>query len=112
MKRPSALRIALGLSLPIAAAVYGVWKLQLFQRRAEQKIVEEMTLPPLPVTAEAAHRSGDGRPALEELYKDHADYVRKLTEAGRSLERDRLMLPEDVDATVREAQEQNINLKR
>jgi hypothetical protein len=62
---------------------------------------------PLPTTVQQARQTHDSRPALQELYKDHADYVRKLTEAARALERDGLMLPEDVDATVREAQEHN-----
>jgi hypothetical protein len=60
---------------------------------------------PLPVSAEQARQAGDSRPSLRELYKDHADYIRKLTEAARALQRAGLMLPEDVDATVREGQE-------
>jgi hypothetical protein len=63
---------------------------------------------PLPATAAAARRAGDARPALEELYKDHADYVRKLTQAARALQRDRLMLEEDVEATVREAEQHHL----
>jgi hypothetical protein len=63
---------------------------------------------PLPATAAQARAAGDSRPALEELYKDHADYVRKLTQAARALQRDRLMLEEDVEATVREAEQHHL----
>jgi hypothetical protein len=63
---------------------------------------------PLAPTAAQARDTGDGRPALEELYKDHADYVRKLTGAARALQRDRLMLEEDVEATVREAEQHHL----
>ena len=54
---------------------------------------------------EAAH---DSRPALAELYRDHDDYVRKIEQASRALEKQRLMLPEDVDLTVREAQDSDV----
>jgi hypothetical protein len=63
---------------------------------------------PLPGSAAQARQAGDGRPSVQELYKDQADYIRKLTEAARALQRDGLMLPEDVEATVREAQEHNL----
>ena len=59
----------------------------------------------LPRTAAEARAAGDSRPALDELYKDQQDYVRKLTEAARELQRQRFMLPEDVDLTIREANE-------
>ncbi len=62
---------------------------------------------PLPRTAAAARAAGDSRPALDELYQDRADYVRRVSEAARALQAQRLMLPEDVEATVREAEEHN-----
>jgi Alpha/beta hydrolase domain len=63
---------------------------------------------PLPRTAEAAKASHDPRPALDQLYKDRADYVRKLTEAVQELQRQRLILPEDAEVIVREAQQMSV----
>jgi hypothetical protein len=63
---------------------------------------------PLSRTEARARAAGDGRPALEQRYKDHADYVRKVTEAARALQAQRLMLPDDVEATIHEAQESNV----
>jgi hypothetical protein len=59
----------------------------------------------LPPTRALAHAANDPRPALESLYRSHYDYVHKIEQAARALERERLMLPEDVELTVREAQE-------
>lgn len=59
----------------------------------------------LPATREQAGAAGDPRPALQDLYRDHDDYVRKVEQAARALERAHLMLPEDVELTVREARE-------
>jgi hypothetical protein len=42
---------------------------------------------------------------LQELYSDHDDYVRKVEQSARALERAHLMLPDDVDLTVHEARE-------
>jgi len=50
----------------------------------------------------------DARPSLAELYRDHDDYVHKIEQAARALETRRLMLPEDVDLTVREAQDSDV----
>jgi hypothetical protein len=63
---------------------------------------------PLPRTAEDARANHDPRPALTELYRDHADYVAKVTKAARALQEERLLLPEDVDLVIREAQESNV----
>jgi hypothetical protein len=63
---------------------------------------------PLPPTSVQARAAGDPRPALDELYQDQADYVRKVTDAARDLQRQRLMLPEDVELTIREAHEHKL----
>ena len=60
---------------------------------------------PLPITHEQAQAARDPRPALQELYSDHDDYVRKVEQSARALERAHLMLPDDVDLTVHEARE-------
>jgi hypothetical protein len=62
---------------------------------------------PLRRTKEEA-RADDSRPALDELYRNHDDYVRKVEQAARALERQRLMLPEDVELTVREARNSDV----
>ena len=63
---------------------------------------------PLARTKAAARAAGDPRPALDELYRDHDDYVRKVEQAARALERQRLMLPEDVEITVSEARDSDV----
>lgn len=59
----------------------------------------------LPITHAQAQAARDPRPALQELYRDHDEYVRKVEQSARALERAHLMLPEDVDLIVREASE-------
>lgn len=63
---------------------------------------------PLKRTRQEAQAAGDPRPALSELYRDHEDYVRKIEQAARALEQQRLMLPEDVELTVREARDGDV----
>jgi hypothetical protein len=63
---------------------------------------------PLPRTQRDANAAGDPRPALEELYRDHEDYVSKVRQAAKTLEEQRLMLPEDAELTVREAVESDV----
>ena len=62
----------------------------------------------LPKTRADAQAKGDPRPSLEELYGSHEAYVAKIFEAARKLQAERLMLAEDVDMIVREAQASNI----
>lgn len=59
---------------------------------------------PLPKTREEARANKDPRPSLEELYGDHAGYVRKVAEAARQLQGERLLLEEDVQQIIREAE--------
>lgn len=59
---------------------------------------------PLSKTRAQAQSSNDPRPSLEELYQTHEGYVRKVTEAARNLQSQRLMLPEDVELIIREAE--------
>jgi hypothetical protein len=63
---------------------------------------------PLRRTQKEARASNDPRPTLEDLYRDHRDYVAKVEQAARALEKRRLMLPEDVELTVREASESDV----
>ena len=59
---------------------------------------------PLAKTKAEADTNNDPRPSLEELYGDHAGYVAKVTEAAKKLEAERLLLPEDVDRIVADAE--------
>ncbi|MBI3527578.1 MAG: hypothetical protein HY067_06370 [Betaproteobacteria bacterium] len=63
---------------------------------------------PLPKTRADAQTKGDPRPSLEELYGSHEAYVAKVAEAAKKLQDERLMLPEDVDMIVREAEASDI----
>lgn len=63
---------------------------------------------PLPATKAEARAANDPRPSLEELYGDHAGYVAAVTAAARKLEADRLMLPEDVEMIIRDAQASDV----
>ena len=63
---------------------------------------------PLRRTQQEAQAAGDPRPALKDLYRDHDDYVRKVEQAAKALEKQRLMLSHDVELTVREANESDV----
>ena len=52
--------------------------------------------------------SGDPRPSLEERYASHEAYVNAVSTAANALARDRLLLPEDVQAYVQKAQDSAI----
>jgi|WetSurSiteA1Bulk_404760.scaffolds.fasta_scaffold399323_1 hypothetical protein len=46
--------------------------------------------------------------SLEERYKSHDDYVNRVGQAARELERQRLLLPEDVAQYVERAQKSDV----
>ncbi len=52
--------------------------------------------------------AGDPRPSLEELYGDHVGYVARVAAAARNLLAQRLMLQEDVDRTIQEADDSDV----
>ena len=52
--------------------------------------------------------AGDPRPSLEELYGTHQGYVDRVTAVARELQRDRLMLQEDVDEYIQAAKDSNV----
>jgi hypothetical protein len=55
-------------------------------------------------TKAARLAAGDPRPSLEERYADHAAYVSLVTRAAQDLKAQRLLLDEDVAATIAAAQ--------
>jgi len=63
---------------------------------------------PLPKTRAEAQSRNDPRPSLDELYGTHDGYVSKVAEAARNLQTQRLMLQEDVDMLVGEAQASDV----
>jgi hypothetical protein len=52
--------------------------------------------------------AGDPRPSLEELYGDHEGYVKAVRRAAHGLRRDGLMLKEDVDQVIAEAEASDV----
>jgi hypothetical protein len=63
---------------------------------------------PLLRTLEERLKEGDPRPSLEELYGDHAGYVSAVRTAAKSLVDRSLLLPEDADAIVDEAENSDV----
>jgi hypothetical protein len=63
---------------------------------------------PLPATRAAAKAANDPRPSVADLYQDHDDYVTKVAQAARALEKARLMLPDDVELIIREAAQSDV----
>ena len=51
---------------------------------------------------------GDPRRSLEERYKDHDGYVKAVTKAAKKLQRQRFLLPDDVQRYIDEAQASNV----
>jgi hypothetical protein len=58
----------------------------------------------LPFAKTKADRAGDPRLSLQERYQDHATYVSLVTAAAQRLERERLLLDQDVQAYIAAAQ--------
>ena len=54
--------------------------------------------------------AGDPRPSLEERYKDHDGYVRAVIEAAQQLEKQRFLLPADVQSYIDAARASNVLL--
>lgn len=63
---------------------------------------------PFSKTKEERGKSGDPRLAIAERYKDHADYVQQVSRAARNLVNERLLLPEDAERIITEAQNNQI----
>ena len=54
--------------------------------------------------------AGDPRLSLEERYKDHDGYVEEVTKAAQKLEKQRFLLPADVQGYIGEAEASNVLL--
>jgi hypothetical protein len=58
---------------------------------------------PFKTTKAERMAAGDPRRSLEERYKDHDGYVEEVTKAAQKLEKQRLLLPADVQRYIDEA---------
>jgi hypothetical protein len=58
---------------------------------------------PFAVSASERARTGDPRPAIEERYRDRADYLARVRAAAEELVAQRYLLPEDVEVVVSNA---------
>ena len=65
---------------------------------------------PFPFAVTKAERvvSGDPRLSLEERYKNHDGYVQAVTKAARKLEKQRFLLPADVQQYIKDAQASDV----
>lgn len=63
---------------------------------------------PLYVTQAERLTAGDSRPSLEELYGSHDGYVRAVAMAAHALRSERLLLTEDVDRIIAEAEQSDV----
>jgi len=52
--------------------------------------------------------AGDPRRSLEERYKDHDGYVKEVTKAAKKLQRQRFLLPDDVQQYIDEAEASDV----
>ncbi|HME90760.1 MAG TPA: alpha/beta hydrolase domain-containing protein, partial [Myxococcaceae bacterium] len=66
-----------------------------------------MTVPLFRTNMES-REAGDPRPSLEEMYGDHEGYVKEIAGAAVALQKDRLMLDEDVIRFIFEAAEREV----
>jgi len=94
-----------GIRLPEVAvprATLTGWNLR-SARFAEDALMLVGSCFPFPATREERERSGDPRLSIEERYPSHAAYVEAVREAVEALNRERLLLAEDVERYVEAA---------
>jgi len=63
---------------------------------------------PLHRTLDERLVAGDPRPSLEELYGDHEGYVEAVAEAAKELAKEKLLLLEDVERIIQEADDSDV----
>ncbi|MBI4484166.1 MAG: hypothetical protein HY652_14925 [Acidobacteria bacterium] len=95
-----------GIRLPtirVPLATYTGWNLQP-KGLAEGELCALLgSYVPFAKSKEERERSGDPRPSVEERYKDHLDYIQKVSQEARSMVEERLLLPEDAERIIAEA---------
>jgi len=63
---------------------------------------------PFAMTKAERMASGDPRKSLEERYKDHDGYVKAVEKGARALVRERLLLEEDAQRFIRNAEASDV----
>ncbi len=63
---------------------------------------------PLPKTQQERLASGDPRPSLEELYRNHKGYVKAVRKAAKRLAHEGFLLDEDVERIIQEADARDV----
>ena len=67
---------------------------------------------PFAKTKEEREKHNDPRLSIEERYRDHADYVQKVSHAARAMVEERFLLPEDAERIIEEAKRNSLFTER
>ncbi len=115
--RPMVARVAsdgnenAGLRLPdieAPLATYTGWNLYKAPFTEGELCDRDGSYSPLPATSKERIDKGDPRRSLEERYGTHANYVKKIEAAARTLVRDRLLLAEDAERYLKAARDESV----
>ncbi len=98
--RPIEIRVPLGTNMP--------WNLRAQGHREGDLCGLSGSFIPLAQTAAERAETGDPRLSLEERYTDHDGYVAAVRRAARMLVQARLLLPEDAERFIRQAEDSDI----
>lgn len=97
-----------GLRLPdieVPLATYTGWNLYKAPFTEGELCDRDGSYSPLPATKKERAEKSDPRLSLEERYGTHANYVKKLDAAARTLVRDRVLLAEDAERYMKAARD-------
>jgi hypothetical protein len=87
------------IELRVPLATYLPWRLRTGLPAGTDRLVSFTgTFIPLARTERERWASNDARPSIERLYRDRADFLKRVDAAARSLVRERFLLPGDVQA--------------
>ncbi len=89
-------------------ATYTGWNVRAAGHREGDLCSLNGSYAPLSTTKAEAQASGDSRPSLEELYRDHAGYVKAVANAAHVLQAQRFLLPADAQAAIQEARDSSV----
>lgn len=95
-----------GIRLPtirVPLATYTGWNLQRKGLAEDELCALLGSYIPFAKTKAEREKSGDPRLSIEERYKDHEDYVQRVSREARTLVEERLLLPEDAERIIAEA---------
>lgn len=95
-------------SIDVPVATYMGWNTRTAEFGGDDLCDLLGTMIPLPRTVEEAAERHDPRQSLKSLYGNHDGYVRQVRASVERLQEDRLLLPDDAAALIREAQESNV----